>query len=352
MSLKKISFFSLPCLLSILVSCASLGPIAGIKDVTDVDWQLRTSADYEDTKAVRPDSLQLGHSYHIAVRYKKADSQRESVWKNLWDYEGISATLDHPLYQLNFPTLTVRQDPFLVLQPDTAQLTLHFPDSVGRSVSKTLVVPIPSSLPSFRGWSGQNGASGAYGTDGRDGESLDLRISRYYAADIPSANSEHLILAFDALSGNAWIFNLTDGTITVDASGGDGGNGGDGENRELDKDDYRDSVLGQDGGAGGRGGRGGDIVVTVAAGSDLADMIKTNIAGGKGGKGGKGGEGEYSDNPSIIGGILSILEGITGKNGKNGTNGLAGRVSIKKGRLDQMFVGLDNPHFDPLRLRP
>ncbi len=340
------------CLAPVIVSCASLGPIAGIKDVTDVDWQLRTSADYERAREVLPDRLQLGHTYHIDVRYKKADSMRESVWKDLYSYEGISATVDHPLYQLDFPTLTVLPNPFLALQPNPATLTLTFPDSIGKNVAKPLVVPIPPSLPSFRGWSGQNGASGSFGTDGRDGESLDLRISRYRTDDIPSAGAEYLILAYDAISGNAWIFDPASGTIVVDASGGDGGNGGDGENRELDEDDYRDSVMGQDGGAGGRGGRGGDVVVTVDAGSDLGGLIKTNVAGGRGGKGGQGGEGEYADNPSVIGGILSIFEGITGKKGKNGTDGLAGRVSIRKGKLDRMFAGLDNPLFEPSRLRP
>lgn len=346
-ALAPIAFAAILCL-----SCATVGPIEGIKDVTAVDWRLQSGTDPTTRKVINPASLQDGRTYFIDVIYTRKNLQGTTMWRSLYDYSGLTATIDNPLFQLEMPKLTVRQDPFLALRSNQATLSIEFPPSIGKTVSKTLIVPLDQDLPSFQGWSGQNGTPGLYGTDGKDGANLDLHIARYSGETPDGGVGASMVLVHDAISGRSWIIDPIHETITVNAAGGNGGNGGDGENRTLDKNGPGDSIKGQDGGAGGRGGRGGDVFVTVAQGSDLADRLKINVAGGFGGKGGKGGKGEMSEDPSVLGAILIILEGTDGEDGKKGSDGLAGRVAVKTAPLDQMFLTVNNPLFKRERLLP
>jgi len=320
--------------------------------VLDVGCQLQSNESQFDAKVVNPEALVAGGTYYIGITYLKADSSGKETWHTLYDYSGISASIDNPGYQIHFPRISVSSDPFMQFTGTRGTLQLDFPPSVGKQAKKALNVPVPVKLPAFAGESGLPGNNGQYGTDGTDGRDLELEIARYNTKGTSLEAYQSLLIVFDAKSQLSWIIDARTGAVVINASGGRGGKGADGEDRTLAKNDKRNSVHGGDGSAGGRGGRGGTVSVTIAAGSDLGKRLDINILGGTGGSGGKGGSGETRTNRNLFESIMTLMGEDKGKSGEDGSNGQAGRFYILTKKMDQMFLDLNNPLFDRTRLMP
>lgn len=360
---RILSVICASCVLSLaLISCATMKSIDKIEGVTAVDWELATG---EKGALVSPTGLNPGERYFVAIKYLQEKKSGKTQWKRLSNTEGIRVSADNEAFTASMPWLGTPSDPFTVFKDARATVTVQFPGSAFKDVSKDVSLTLPTALPSFRGKDGSNGADsgtgngwstgydGKDGEDGTNGQNVDLEIAHYNTKGTALAAQNPLVIVRDAVTGRVWLLASGTSLLSIDATGGSGGSGGKGADRELPDDSDEKSVRGGDGGDGGSGGSGGFVHAVLPSGSALAKSLNVLVDGGKGGKSGKGGSGDNNDEVDNFIDFLGAMVGVTdGRNGDEGSDGFAGRYAPETKDLSAMFTGITSPYFDRSRLEP
>ncbi|MBL1279824.1 MAG: collagen-like protein [Fluviicola sp.] len=170
------------------------------------------------------------------------------------------------------------------------------------------------------GKDGENGGNGTFGTNAK-------QLTCY----IWKKGNYNYVSVNNLTNNEVWKYKFAvNGTLLVNASGGDGGNGGrggnggSGQNGEINKNNKQLRVGdGGDGGNGGNGGNGGDgsvvnVFIHPSASSVSSSITVVNI----GGTGGRNGTAGTAGNPGKP--LSGQLLGRKGRVGLRGIRGVAG----------------------------
>jgi hypothetical protein len=341
----------------LLASCASFNEIAKIEGVKDVDWILNEGI-FSSGPVVDAANLKPGQQYHVSVKYLQQDKDGKESWKYLINYTGVEISVSDGAFAVKSATIDAPSDPFFAFKEGKTVVTVKFPASIGKEVSKVVALAPSRALPPFEGSPGQagnNGSStspaGTAGSIGADAPMLDFEVAHYSTKGTQLADLGSLVVVREINSNKVWLMTPNN-LVEIDAKGGDGGIGGRGSDMTLPQGSPLAFIQGGAGGAGGNGGRGGIVHIIAPLNSALSNSFIAVIDGGKGGMGGPGGVGQKGANTGSAALNFLASAAVNGVKGRDGQAGPGGKLVAENKDLGAMFLNIKSPYFDRARLEP